>query len=482
MNLQDPLFICSVSGSANTTLHSLLTYDTKIVLGLDRYKDYTHVRINSSLLSKSRFFDFDTLEYDRGRNLPYYQNVGFKHFDTAAYIGDQSSDLFLSYDKFKSIFPRAKLIILLRNPLDVCASVIQSAQFNQPNLLNSSNPSTPIPTTLSPTAINEIVLNWNRLIEFVGAHMGDGEVKLVFFEELCADIKVYLSLYEFLGLELPKQYEANYARCIQRCLKLDEASKPLITEALKFNILRTANSSLYQLILQEQFNSVSGQGSIAQSFKTERQAAFSQSMHEDSSTPQVSSALTEPEAKPKLTTASKSHPIPLSSEAANNEPPQSSVASVSVVKPELLVQGPSKQESPSLPQSTAQSPSQPLIDQRISVSREPDHAKSSENNLTQSSSMPASAVQQVATPVIDPNVTSSYMPPLVMDEQDILSAQRIFLGQEILREDEVQALIGKDGLFVQSFLMKSQYFQSNQYNASLVVSIATELAKKMQRN
>ena len=96
--------------------------------------------------------------------------------------------------------------------------------------------------------------------------------------------------------------------------------------------------------------------------------------------------------------------------------------------------------------------------------------------------MPASAVQQVATPVIDPNVTSSYMPPLVMDEQDILSAQRIFLGQEILREDEVQALIGKDGLFVQSFLMKSQYFQSNQYNASLVVSIATELAKKMQRN
>lgn len=442
MNLQDPLFICGVPGSANSTLHSLLTFDTSIVLGLDRYKDYTNAQINSTLLSKDRFFDFETLECDQGRSLPYYKNTALKYFDFAAYIGDQSPNLFLSYDKFKLTFPKSKLVILLRNPMDVCASVIHSTVLTQsltPNsVTNSATPlsanlvANPIPNAPNSKAIKETITGWNRLLEFVGAKHKDGDVKLVFFEELCSDIKVYLNLYEFLGLQVPKHYEANYTGCIQRCLQLDESSKSLITESLKFEILKTANSFLYQLILQGQHNLNSVQDRTANTLAIPR-------------------AL-----KPGI----EIRPVYSFAEHASNSAP--------------IIQAPHTDAQPHLNQINT------LPQEGEMFSEVNANTNLNSNLIADANTTAASTSNPHLIAPSNPSLFEFHTPTLAMDKNDIQAAQRIFLGQEILTTDEVKTLVGKDGLFVQSYLMKSEYFQSNRYNAALIVSIATELAKKFK--
>jgi hypothetical protein len=186
------LFVCGTPCSANAEVHSILTQDQRIVLGLNRFSSYSVSEIIPTLFNKDNFLNFEKDVRDHNKKIPYYSSLNSEAFDALNYIGDQLPYLYNSVNLIHNNFPQFKLIIILRNVNEICRYL--SYQF----------------PTLKDTDFERIALNWNKLLELVKSKGLNGQYKVIFYEKFLNDISQLEKVYHFLNLDLTVDLRKKY--------------------------------------------------------------------------------------------------------------------------------------------------------------------------------------------------------------------------------------------------------------------------------
>lgn len=216
-------------------MHSLLTGDERIVLGMERYGAYLGEDFGEGLFSKERFFDFSTDPRDAKRSTANYLLAAERNFDAARYIGDKIPLLYLAYQRVNGVFPAARYIVMLRNIFDICNSY-KSRKEN--------------PNDDWKLDIDDAVRHWNQLLAFIDAKKNDPQVHVVLYEDFFTESAGYKKLYQFLGFDFNESCEARYTSLLEKTKKLEDKRAALISDVQKLGIFKTANIGLYQLLLE----------------------------------------------------------------------------------------------------------------------------------------------------------------------------------------------------------------------------------------
>ncbi len=223
-----PLFVCGCARSGTSALAAALNARPDIVLGLERYISYlaTHGSLSPDLFQRERFFDVrpgDT----------FYDNLGFfeKHyalsrekFATAKYVGDKIPALTGHLSQILKDFPDARIICIVRNLIDVCASFENRARSGRywPKSRNAD------------AAIGQ----WNRALVDVAAQAHSPNVLVVIYEDLFVDMTGWDRISAFLGLNVPSPP-----------LKARKETIDVLSPKTKANILLEARVQLYREIV-----------------------------------------------------------------------------------------------------------------------------------------------------------------------------------------------------------------------------------------
>jgi hypothetical protein len=236
-NSKQFLFTCGAPTGTYEDLQSLLAFDPKIFLGIERFSSYEIDSVTEQMFSKDRFFSFDSDVKDLNKNNSYYEQAS-SIFENAVYIGDHLPYLFTQFDDYKRNFKKSKLIILLRNISDIYVSYRLSAQ--------GRNKDNELP-------LERFVRFWNNLLIFIEKSFSDPTCHLVIYENLFSDLEVYKNIYKFLEIELPINFEDHFTNIVQRLMfsqDLNASRESEVREEDKNFIFENANWTLYQSILE----------------------------------------------------------------------------------------------------------------------------------------------------------------------------------------------------------------------------------------
>ena len=228
------LFVCGTPRSGTSAMHQIITQDRRLVLGLERFGSYLNDEFGAHLYSKSRFFDFETDPRDHGRERPYYRDVASHSYESAVYLGDKIPLLYLAYQRVNSVFPDAKYIVLLRNIFDV-ANSYEARRRNERDTWAFG--------------VADAVDHWNALVSFLAVQQGNPRIHLVLYEEFFGGRRGPGSIYDFLELGPPANYEEVYHRLTVETARRAGLRAPLLTEEQKLQIMKTAKFSTCQMIL-----------------------------------------------------------------------------------------------------------------------------------------------------------------------------------------------------------------------------------------
>ena len=230
------LFICGAPRSGTTGLWRLLVADPRIVLGMERHgARLRKTEFRADLYEKKHFFDFVTHPNAARLAVPYYENEAAERFDSAIYIGDKMPLLYKVYDRVRTIFPEAKIVVLLRNIFDICESYQARLEDHADNWK---------------FGVTDAVGHWNSLLAFLSKHGSDPRVKVLVYEEFLSDIAVYRDLYRFLDLPMDSGFPSRYETMLEETERLRRRRVPRTTEAQKLLVLRSADLALYAGLLR----------------------------------------------------------------------------------------------------------------------------------------------------------------------------------------------------------------------------------------
>lgn len=234
-SLRNLLFVCGAPRSGTTAMHSLLTGDERIVLGMERYGAYLGSDFGEGLFNKERFFEFDKDPRDKTRGAANYLIAAARNFDAATYIGDKIPLLYLAHQRVSGVFPNARYIVILRNIFDICNSY-KSRKEN--------------PKDDWSLDIDDAVQHWNQLLAFISSKKNDPQIHVVLYEDFFTDSAGYKKLYQFLGFDFDEHCEARYINLLEKTKKLEDRRAALISDVQKLGIFKTANLGMYQSLLE----------------------------------------------------------------------------------------------------------------------------------------------------------------------------------------------------------------------------------------
>ena len=228
------LFVCGTPRSGTTAMHALLTGDDRIAIGHERYGSYLGPEFNEGLFTRERFFNFVSDPRDANREKASYLEVVGRNFDTATYIGDKIPLLYLAHSRVSAVFPNAKYVVILRNIVDICNSYKTRKENPNDNWTMD---------------IDEAILHWNQLLDFLVAEKNDPQIHVVMYEDFFTEITGYKKLYEFLGFDFDASCEVRYYDLLEKTRRLEDRRTLLLTDAQKLMIFKSANMGLYQTLL-----------------------------------------------------------------------------------------------------------------------------------------------------------------------------------------------------------------------------------------
>ena len=242
------LFVTGNSTVGNQFLHSLLTADPQVLMGLGRSNKNT---ADQALFAKDQFSAFQggVAGPQGGANTELSQ----AQLINAKLIWDIHPTFFQGYDSLIRLFPGARLVVVLQNILDICCTNDSAINIFE---------STPV---AEQTSVESKVSIWNQLLQFTATHLNNPNVRVVVYEELISSIQNYKSLYQFLGLNLPKDEDLCFVKSVQRANQLQAAGRVEIAAPDKLKVLKGANFGLYQSILNfKQAQSVPSTDTVVQ--------------------------------------------------------------------------------------------------------------------------------------------------------------------------------------------------------------------------
>jgi Sulfotransferase family len=209
MNIANKLFITGTSRSGTTTMANFMRCDSRILMGREKHNNLIqNNELSENLFSKERFcFGFSSEDSHHSNEDSYYPQSAI-HYHTAAYIGDKFPNLFEYYDDLFRVFPRAKIIYMIREISDVALSfekrAIESQELKKYGEYNS-NRMWPIDRGYK-AAVNE----WNESLERTKSFIGDERFFIVNYSDLYQNENCLFSIYEFLDLKYTAQTQADW--------------------------------------------------------------------------------------------------------------------------------------------------------------------------------------------------------------------------------------------------------------------------------
>lgn len=193
-NDRTPLFVAACPRSGTTVLTRLLNLHPEIVLGQERYKSiYGQTKvITADMFEEERFFRFDPSETDfiptkKAKAAEFYERAREK-YATARFVGDKYPQFFRFYGRLFTVFPNARVVFIVRQPL----SVAQSWQ-------RRADDSTSWPAK---NDARRSVSYWNDALVFTLAHAKVRPASFVFveYEKLFKDKRACLAeLFRLIG-------------------------------------------------------------------------------------------------------------------------------------------------------------------------------------------------------------------------------------------------------------------------------------------
>lgn len=182
------LFISGVARSGTSALVRAVNQHPKIQVGQERY--YWRIEkeeISALDFEKDRFLDVRKEDTHNMSALQGSVEERRQRYDDAVYIGDKFPNLYKHYDNIFSIFPEARHIYILRNPL----SVLESFDARQKDPNDSWKSSWEMGMDV-----------WNDSIRTVANFSEERLRKFIFvrYEEIYRDAAAMNRVFEALGL------------------------------------------------------------------------------------------------------------------------------------------------------------------------------------------------------------------------------------------------------------------------------------------
>lgn len=239
------VFACGCPRSGTTALWSLLASHSSIAIGVERYvkKAIFKTTLDKSLFTKERFFDYhvgDTHYPDLTSGAPgkYYQKLE-SYYDSCTHFGDKIPKLYPFIGDLISEFDDVKILFIYRNVFDV-------VQSYKKRFLNSEDRWN--------VKIDDGILDWNKSLEAAKEYLDNKKLVLVNYESLFYQSDKPDLLFEVLNLESNNETKRKFENLKIIALKNDERRESILTSLDKKRILKHANFSLYQELLNSSSN------------------------------------------------------------------------------------------------------------------------------------------------------------------------------------------------------------------------------------
>jgi len=236
------LFVCGSPRSGTTAMWNFLTSDSRIKMGVERYGNLFFAKtLTRELFEKDRFFelkDGDTFYSDLNKFSPYYEKIE-SSYENGEYFGDKIPLLYRYLDSLKKSIPDCKVVVMIRNIIDVAASYESRA--------NNINDTTWDRNKRTQSAIED----WRESLKIIKNYSDDDNVIPIIYEDFYSDIDNAISLYKRLGLEFSEKNREYYNQIQARSRELEGfRNRKLNSEAVQ-NICETAPFGLYREVLKE---------------------------------------------------------------------------------------------------------------------------------------------------------------------------------------------------------------------------------------
>jgi hypothetical protein len=234
--MKDFLFVAGCARSGTSALAQLLSGSKDIVLGMERYGHLVHPRrftLTSKHFEKDRFFEVlkgDTF-YDSFDNFHKFDPLIKEKFQNAKYIGDKRPDLYEAYGQLFTEFPKAKLLFIYRDVLEVASSY--HGRIDQgDNWPSSKN-------------YEKAVFEWNRSLYLTREQLAKGSsIKVINYKDIFLTDTSLSPLNDFLEIEQDETWKKHIESVRSRAKHLEKNRLTKLTEAQTQYVIENAKSFL----------------------------------------------------------------------------------------------------------------------------------------------------------------------------------------------------------------------------------------------
>jgi len=197
------------------------------------------------LRPEPKFFIND-LEYSNGKL--YYENKYFSSIDDSIKVLGEKGTSYIEHpdasDRIKSFYPNAKIIVLLRNPVERAISNyffsyengLETRSIEEVFLLDKKPPDIQVKTSVSPFAYIKRGEYLNYLLPYHNAFRNN--LKIILFDDLFSSTNIYMNIFGFLNVDTSHKIEITNKKINQS------------TSVQKYKISEEVNNKLYNYFEQ----------------------------------------------------------------------------------------------------------------------------------------------------------------------------------------------------------------------------------------
>lgn len=237
------LFVCGTPRSGTTATWRLLASDKRLVIGLERYGTrFFRGALTPFLFTPERFMTLqegDTFYPDLIGFSKYYRDAA-ERIGEAEYVGDKIPLLYNYLERLFSSIPSAKVVLLIRNVLDVASSYEARAD----------NPEDHSWSRDKRTA--EAIKDWNASLEVAKRFRNDARVCCVVYEDFFFGESNGLDLlYKFLDLPLTDDVAAAHKTILERARELESRRRRDLPAEKVMELLMEGAFDTYRELVRE---------------------------------------------------------------------------------------------------------------------------------------------------------------------------------------------------------------------------------------
>ncbi len=235
------LFICGAPRSGTTAMWRLLVNDDRLIIGVERYGNlFFKTPLTAELFTKERFCNLqsgDTFYSSLESFNKYYIGIEDR-FERARYVGDKIPLLFKHLASLFERIPNAKVIIMLRNIVDVAASYEARANDQNDTSWNTKK------------RTSSAIADWRDSLIALKKHVADQRILPVVYEDFFFGNVDARIVYKFLDLESTARLADDHKNILTRSSNLEGArTRDLPLQAVR-EICENAPFGLYREVLK----------------------------------------------------------------------------------------------------------------------------------------------------------------------------------------------------------------------------------------